>query len=370
MVLRKLASPLIRRKMNYSYNIEKIERPSIVISNHTTNWDPVFLGMSFAAHMYFVASEHVLRWGFASVLLKYVYAPIIRLKGSTAAKTAMEVLRAIKSGASVCIFAEGDRTFNGLTREIVQSTGKLVRISGADLITYRLEGGYLASPRWSKNRRRGKIKGSVIGRYPAAELKEMSPEKINEIIQRDIHEDANARQLEEHAKYTGKDLAEYLETAVFLCPGCMRIGTLKSQGSRISCTCGMSAGYDEYGMLQGHDFPFGTVTQWDLWQRQQMPDIVKAAGDAAVCSDDGISLYRVEPCISSELITTGRLSLTPEHLSCGSMKFPLDSMTGLSITALCTLTFASGHQYYEIKSDRPYCAVKYEYAYDIIRESR
>ena len=47
---------------------------------------------------------------------------------------------------NVCVFPEGNRTWDGVTAKFLPSIGKLARSSGASLVTYKLTGGYFASP--------------------------------------------------------------------------------------------------------------------------------------------------------------------------------------------------------------------------------
>ena len=92
-------------KCVFGYTYEKANNlPDnyIVLSNHTTDFDPLLVGASFRKPMYFVASEHIARWPLAYKFLKHCFAPIIRYKGTTATATVMEMLRAVKAGRNVC----------------------------------------------------------------------------------------------------------------------------------------------------------------------------------------------------------------------------------------------------------------------------
>lgn len=82
----------------------------IVLANHTTDFDPLFVAASFPRQMYFVASEHIARWKNAYKFIRYALAPILRYKGSVAVSTVREVLQRLRDGANICIFAEGART--------------------------------------------------------------------------------------------------------------------------------------------------------------------------------------------------------------------------------------------------------------------
>ena len=117
----------------------------IVLANHTTDYDPLFVASSFPRQMYFVGSEHIARWKFLYKLLKFAFAPIMRPKGTVAVSTTMDVLRKIRAGGNVCIFAEGARTWDGVTQPILPSTGKTVKSARSGLVTYKMVGGYFAS---------------------------------------------------------------------------------------------------------------------------------------------------------------------------------------------------------------------------------
>jgi hypothetical protein len=75
----------------------------------------------------------------------------------------MEIMRATKKGKSVCIFAEGVRTWDGVTNPILPSTASLIKAAKCGLVTYRVTGGYFVSPNWSEGgTRRGPISGAPI----------------------------------------------------------------------------------------------------------------------------------------------------------------------------------------------------------------
>jgi hypothetical protein len=54
--------------------------------------------------MYFVASEHIFRWGLLSKLIVFLQAPIARLKATADTSAVRQVLRRLQEGHSVCIF--------------------------------------------------------------------------------------------------------------------------------------------------------------------------------------------------------------------------------------------------------------------------
>ena len=105
----------------YGFHPEKADvgkGPFLITANHNGELDPALLALSFSEHMYFVSSEHVFRKGFLSWLLVYLFAPIARVKGMTDATAALNIIRAIKRNTNVCLFAEGNRSYNGVTGPI------------------------------------------------------------------------------------------------------------------------------------------------------------------------------------------------------------------------------------------------------------
>ena len=88
-----LLSWILVLKANFKYKKLRFkETPTILLSNHNSDWDPLFLGCAVKDFMYYVASEHVYRWGFFSKIIEYVFDPIIRVKGTTEARDRKSVV--------------------------------------------------------------------------------------------------------------------------------------------------------------------------------------------------------------------------------------------------------------------------------------
>jgi len=341
--------------------------PTLIISNHNSDIDPAFVAMGISRQTYFIASEHSFRAGFPSKLMKAVFDPIPINKAQTDVSAIKEMMRRLKAGANVCLFAEGNRSFSGKTTPLGISSAKLARKSGADLLTFRIEGGYFTTPRWGKKKRKGKMTGTVVNRYPAADLKGMTDRQVLDAIERDIHEDAYRLQRERQIRYRGKDLAENIETALYLCPGCMRLGSITSSGDSFSCGCGLSGEYTETGFLKGDSLPFSTITDWCEWQQEQLEEVVRNAGDEAICSDGGQRLYAVRAAVDKELAGEGELRIDRKALHCAGLDFPLDQINSVAVAGQMTMLFAlkSGATY-EIRSTVPRSALKYRELFRVL----
>ena len=346
-ILRKLVLIFLKIRFRFTYKkAENLPDKYIVLSNHVTDYDMLFVAASFPRQMYFVASEHIARWKTLYKFLQYAAEPIMRYKGTVAATTVMEALRKIKAGASVCIFAEGIRTWDGVTCSILPSTGKMVKSARCGLVTYKITGGYFVSPGWSDSGlRKGPIHGEPVGVYTAEQIASMSVDEVNEIINRDLFEDAYDRQLKSPQKFVGKDLAKGLENLLFFCPECHKMDTLVTEGNDLKCTsCNSTYTYNEYGMFENG--PFKTVREYVLWQNDMTKKAVLDNVDYVASSAVLKKIVKHDETILAESSAV----INNATLTCGDVSIPVSSISDMDITGRHGLVFSVGKEYYELKA--------------------
>lgn len=351
-----LAVLYIKCLFDYKYeSASKKDENYIVLSNHVSDYDPIFVAASFRKHMYFVASEHIARWGWLFKLIDFLVWPIMRYKGTVAASTAIDILKRVKSGSNVCVFAEGVRTWDGVSSPILPSTAKLIKKAGCGLYTYKIIGGYFASPMWcGANIRRGPVYGAPVNYYSKEQLQNMSTDEIYKAIITDLHEDAYERQLKEPKRYPGKNLAEGLEKLMFICPACGKKDAFISKGKVVRCKhCDLTYTYDEYGMLHGGDFT--TVKEFTDWQKQQITNHVR----------ENVTYTAKEATLSTvkehkeELVTKGELTLSKDGLVCGEFKVALSDISEIATHGQRAIVFTVGKQYYELLPSKEANALKF-----------
>ena len=362
----------------YGFHPEKAnvgKGPFLITANHNGELDPAFLALSFSEHMYFVSSEHVFRKGFVSWLLVYFFAPIARVKGMTDAIAALNIIRHVKKGTNVCLFAEGNRSYNGVTGPIFPATGKLAKATGASLVTYRLEGGYLTTPRWSKTTRKGFMRGYVVNVYSPEQLKQMTPEEVNDHIREDIMEDAYERQLSKPYLYKGKNPAKGLEDAIYFCPVCGKTGTLHGEKDVFQCTCGMRVRYAPTGFFEkvaetDPEPPFRTVRDWDYWQDKRILEYAASLQDDEIAySDEGVILIAVGAKHKDRVAEIAKLSISKNAMSVGSHVFPLDRVSSMGLVGVYKMVFSMDGASYELRAAKtPYCGRKYFTFYELLKK--
>ena len=345
-----LVRPVLRAKFNLSGEKLQADGPFLLVSNHVTGWDPLLVGVCLGGRQaYFVASEHIFRLGLLTKVLNRLLAPIPRRKASTGMDTVKACLRHLHAGHNVCLFAEGEQCWDGRTGPIFPATGKLAKSSGAALVTFRLEGGYLSLPRWGKHICRGAVHGHPVGVYSPEELKKLSPQEINALIERDIAEDAWERQRQRPVRYRGKRRAEGMERALYACPGCRRIGTLWTARDRVFCPCGFERRYTEYGFFEPRE-PFETLADWDLWQRELLRARDFAHEGDLLFQDEGLELKRIQSDHREELLALGTLRQFEDRLECADWRFPLKEIRSMAMVQAHLLLFSCGGDYYQLRA--------------------
>ena len=354
--------------IKFGYRFKKarqLPETYLVLANHTTDFDFLMVASSFPNQMYFVGSEHIARWKRLYSIVTYCFGLVTRSKGTAASSTVLEMLRLLRGGHNVCLFAEGSRCWDGVTGPILPSTGKVLKKARCGLVTYRIEGGYFASPRWSGRTRRGRVYGAPVNTYTAEQLSAMTADEINAAINRDLYEDAYARQLESPTPYKSKGLAEGMENLLFVCPKCGRLDTICSHNDTVSCSaCGMTFRYDQYGMLDG--IPLQTVKDLSAWQKEQ---VAEAASAGRAYTAPAATLRRVENH-QETLLSQGPVSMDGSTLKCGNVEIAMDSITNFDIHGKRGLVFSTSDGYYELKPDAPANALKFFLLHNAYKELR
>ena len=364
-LLAAVVGPFLRLIFCYSHDKVRLDGPTLILCNHVTNFDPLFLSLCYPKdHTHFVCSEHLFRLGFVSRFLQYVFDPIPRRKGTSGADTAMAVLRKLRAGRSVSLFVEGECSWDGVTASMAPSTGRLVKMSGATLLTCRFEGGYLTAPRWGKGIRPGKMTCRVVGKYSPQELKALDAAQIEDMIARDIHTDAWQEQAQKKVAFRSRRRAENLQTVLYLCPHCKTAGRLTSKGEQLSCGCGKSWEFTPFGSFSPAE-PFENIAAWDAWQKAQLPSVL-AAGQQL--QDENVIVYRLDADHGQQILCRDRLILKDGLLRCGQFSWPLEAIDDLGLVQSRNLLMSVGSDYYQLKAAKSCCLRKYRAAWETARE--
>ena len=294
-VCRFILCPAICRLFRFhGQKLPGINGPMLVLCNHNTDVDFLLLGSVCSRPMDFVATESMLRMGWLARFAANHLHPILHDKGSAGVGTVVEMIRRMKAGRNVVLFPEGNRSFDGLTCPIPKATGSLARMAGATLVLYRLSGGYFTTPRWGKGIRRGRMAGEVTGIFSPEELKAMTSNQVQRIIEEGLWEDACARQEMSPAAFRSRRGAEHLETLLFLCPSCGRFGSLHSRGKLLQCDCGQELFWSPYGYLEDSGGTQYTIAQLVREQQTRLQQILEPLDDRTLLWSDPVICRRID----------------------------------------------------------------------------
>ena len=345
-----------------SFEPDDIDGPLIVCINHACAYDPLCVSAAFKRRtLTFIASEHMIRdpkWG--NFFSKYL-SLIPHQKGKNANRTALAAIKRVRRGESVFLAPEGEQTWDGLPMPLRASTAGLIRSCKATLVTYMIEGGYLAQPRWAYSARKGRVYGHPVNVYSPEMLEGMTDEEIEKAIADDLDFDVWEWQRSQPggpvSYRCGKGgNAEGLERAVCCCPECRRTGNLKTSGDRISCSCGFSLKLEDTGFFEPQG-PFETIVDWEEFDRKILASMLAAETNAdasEVFGDDDIVLSKIEKEHISKEVSRGRLSLTYEGgdfvLAAGSFSFRFAEIEDMMMVLAGRVLFCTEDGYYELFS--------------------
>lgn len=352
---RRLVSPFLKAKYSFRTDmVPHLDEPYIMLSNHTTDLDMLFVGMASREHMYFVCSEHLLRNKLYGKLLRHLVNPIPLPRGSSSLKAVREILRRVNAGNNVMMFPEGKRSFHGETIPVGKATGGLVKKSGCALVTYRIQGGYFTHPRWARgHQRRGHIEGHVTGVYDSHELEKLTAQEITDIINRDIYENAYDTQRKQMWPYHGKNKTVHMEDYLFICPKCGGYDTIQTHGDDFCCTaCGMAGYYDDHGFLRGEGLPYDNVLDWGRWIEKEFDHKIALSDERVLFEEQNVLLYQMLDDYKNRDIITDNLYIFRDKMVLGEYEFPFSDISALTMLHGNILLFTFGGTYYGMTGDK------------------
>ena len=169
------------------------------------------------------------------------YGAFPKRKAANDLSAIRSILSVIRYGGIVGIFAEGVRTWDGRNSPVLPATARLVSKMKVPVIACRLEGGYLAYPRWANWWRRIPIAGVFSKLYDAHTIPEDEATILSDITKAIRIRDYELR-IDER-RYDRGGLAMQLPKLLYRCPNCRTFEGLEVPQShrrnRIAClSCG------------------------------------------------------------------------------------------------------------------------------------
>ena len=341
-------------KVGDKYKAKKGEK-IIILSNHVTNYDPMFVRYSTNRFCYTLGTDTALSTRIGRFWLPRL-GIIPKKKGIADIDSLKRMLSIAAKGGSLSIFPEGNRSYADFQYFIADNFASLMYKLKATIVLFNIVGGFGNYPRFSKERRKGILTGKIKRVLPYEEYKDMSVEQLNGIIKNEL------KYFDEEVKHEFKSSkkAEYLEREFFVCPKCGHISSLYSKGDHLYCKdCGLDVTYTEHLALESKDesFKFTKLSEWYNFQK----DFVKNMGikDEVIFKDNDVILSLVNPYVLKKTVAKGDLVLTKDTLSIGDFKINVKDILIASPVSGTKLVFVINKDNYEIEGNDRFNALKY-----------
>ena len=355
--------------LRYAYNIEvrgletirKLEAPFVLVGNHTNILDPFILNTIVPHPIHWVTSDGNMRTPLMRFLLLKLVGSIPKSKAIPDIETVNWIVEVIRKKKGVVgLFPEGQASWDGRSMPSFPATAKLLKILKAPVLLGKTSGGYLSLPRWSRFRRKGRIILDFSILFTPEELKSSHPDTIFAKLESGLAHDDTIWQRQTGERYLHPRRAENLELALYMCPSCLFVETMRSAGNRFFCeNCGLEREYDSRGHLvpifpektapdsatsdsapkdsvqscpgatertvpdhrgSGSSAPGipETVPDWETWQKSAFRTFVldraAAPGDLPILSGENITLSRGWRMERMRPAGTGLLALYADRL--------------------------------------------------------
>ena len=266
--------------VKYNVDIKHIKGPHIFISNHASRLDYIFVGLPLLPRKYnFVAGYNEFHRSHLSLVFRLL--KIIPKKNFVPdVYTIKSITNVINKGGNIFIFPEGMSSISGANQPVAIGTGKFIKHYNVPVYYAVIKGGYLTSPKYTLKERKGYIEVVYDQMFKVEEIENLSPQEIEDIINKKLYHDDYAWNKErKHVYDIGEDIAEHLEDILFWCPKCNKQHTMKSKGNEIWCSdCGNKATLtNTYELIPSNDkcvIP-KTQTEWFNLQREVIKKEVK-----------------------------------------------------------------------------------------------
>lgn len=366
-----LVNLIFRIKYNFRSKKFKLEKkPHLILFNHPSNFDPIFVGSTFNRPTYFIANEDLFNLGFKSKILKYLVAPIPKKKSvrdTSAIKTAIKVVR---QGGNIGVSPEGNRTYSGRINHIDIAIVKFARLLKVPIVLYTINGGFGVNPRFSTNIRKGKIIGKVEQIISVEEINQMSDDELLNKIIKTLDVDDSLMNI----KFKGDKLAEDLESVFYVCPICKNMHTLFSKNNSFYCReCQLEVKYNENLTFstKNDKFKFKTINDYYIWQNNYMInyDIGKLS-----FIDKNVHIYDADIKTKINKILTGTFSLDNSCFKIknneNKIKIKIEEVISVDVLFHNTLILNLEDIKYHVTGDSKFNALKYLNLFTLIKNKQ
>lgn len=276
-------------KIKLTKNVKKLQKPCIVLCNHGSFYDFIYAGKLIRREEpHFV----VARMYFHNKKLGYIINSTGAFPKSMFIKDIESVkncLKVIAGKGVLAMMPEARLSTVGKFEDIQESTYQFIKKVKVPVYVIKINGAYLAKPKWGDKIRKGAyVEAELNQLFTAEELSDIDIEVVKEKVESALNYD-EWEWLANHPdiKYKSKNIAKGLENILNICPKCKSKSTLVTDKNLIKCEhCGLNVEVDNRYQLHGVEFK--NIAEWYEWQVSQIKEQLEQ--DNEFCLESKVEL--------------------------------------------------------------------------------
>ncbi len=351
-------------KFSYDYPIKSLDgKPTILLAAHSSRLEFIYTLYGFKRKDINMVCgyQNILKKGIyplfmsIGIISKYLYQPdIVCLK---------QMFKVLKRNGALGLFPEGIQSTSGSTHPINPATAQFIKRSKANVVVATSKGAYLATNRYSSDRKNGPINVDYSLLFTPEMLEKLSEEEIyKKILEKISYNDFAYNKTARH-KYVGKESNAFgIDKILFKCPDCKKEHVLRVEKDAIVCKeCGFSVRVNEYYDLVDCNKPScpSDIDKWYKWQRRCVAKEIldenfemRLQGNLCALKTD--KLRKVPK--NRKVLSTGEVTLTQKGLTFKGtqggqtvdFEFDAKGVYSLTFSTKGFLEFYYGNDYYLI----------------------
>lgn len=301
------------------------EEPALILMNHSS-----FLDFEIAYSMLYPRKFNTVATldSFVGIL-----GPLMKQIGCFPTRkfvADLQLIRDIKyclteNKCSVLMFPEAAYSYDGTRTTLPSTVAKLVKMLGVPLCMLETFGSYLRDPMYNKLQNRD-VPVSAELRYVLSpeQIKEMSADEIQELIEREFSFDQYRWQKENNIVIDEPFRADGLHSVLYKCPHCQAEGEMEGKGTHLTChACGKVWEMTELGELRATEgeTEISHIPDWYKWQREC---IRKEVEDGTYGFDVPCDIFMIVNTKDVYKVGDGRVSHSLEGLHLTGVNGKLD----------------------------------------------
>lgn len=370
-----------RYKVSFSYDYDPgaiQDRPTILLSSHAARLEFIYTVYGFRRRDINVVCgyQNILQKGIyplfmrIGVISKYLYQPDFMC--------VKNMLRVLRRNGAIGLFPEGIQSTSGSTHPINPATAKFIKSSRANVVVCTTRGAYLATNRYSSDRKKGPITVEYSLLFTPEQLEALTEEQIGERLLEKLQYNDFAYNRTARNRYVGKKPNAFgIGSILYRCPDCGQEGALDVEGEAVVCrSCGFRARVNEYYDLVADDdtrYPFD-IDRWYKWQRRCVAEQIREEGfalelKARLCT---LRVDRLRfPPRDRQVLSVGTARLTRDGLSFRGwmdgqrtdLEFSARSLYSMTRSTKGFLEFYYNNDYYIlVPEEQDRCLIKWTLA--------